>query len=84
LGRGRRRQTRLWNTIWLARVEYLHYDFGDSGNLSTGFAGATPPAAVIPSAISMSRNCSFFLTNSTTSRHLTADVVRAGLDYKFN
>jgi opacity protein-like surface antigen len=60
-------EARLWNTNWLARVEYLHYDFGDSGNLSTGFTGAT-----------------FFLSNSTTSRHLTADVVRAGIDYKFN
>ena len=60
-------EARLWNTNWLARLEYLHYDFGDSGNLSAGSTGSV-----------------FFLTNSTTSRHLTADVVRAGIDYKFN
>ena len=30
-------QARLWKTNWLARVEYLHYDFGNSGNLVEGF-----------------------------------------------
>jgi opacity protein-like surface antigen len=60
-------EARLWNTNWLARLEYLHYDFGDSGSSSAGF----------PTPI-------FFLTNSTTSRRLTADVVRAGIDYKFD
>jgi outer membrane immunogenic protein len=25
-------EARLWNTNWLARIEYLHYDFGDSGS----------------------------------------------------
>jgi opacity protein-like surface antigen len=25
-------ETRLWDTNWLARIEYLHYDFGDSGS----------------------------------------------------
>ena len=49
-------ETRLWNSNWLGRIEYLHYDFGDSG--SSG------------------------LTSS--SGHLTTDVVRAGLSYKFD
>jgi opacity protein-like surface antigen len=53
-------ETRLWDSNWLARVEYLHYDFLDSGSsFSTGS---------IPS----------------TSGHRTADVVRAGLSYKFD
>jgi opacity protein-like surface antigen len=33
-------EVRLWDSNWLARLEYLHYDFGDSGN---AFAtGSTP------------------------------------------
>jgi outer membrane immunogenic protein len=52
-------ETRLWDTNWLARLEYLHYDFGDSGNNISTFSG------------------------NFTSGHLKADVVRAGLSYKF-
>jgi opacity protein-like surface antigen len=52
-------EARLWDSNWLARVEYLHYDFGDSGSFS-------------------SSDGSF-----RTSGHLTVDVVRAGLSYKF-
>jgi opacity protein-like surface antigen len=61
-------ETRVWNTNWLARVEYLHYDFGNSGGSFSALAsgGVTD----------------IFL--STTSRHLTADVVRAGIGYKFD
>jgi len=61
-------EVRLWNTNWLARLEYLHYDFGSSANV---FTGETGPLGSI-------------LSSSTTSRHLTADVVRAGLGYKFD
>jgi opacity protein-like surface antigen len=53
-------EARLWDTNWLARLEYLHYDFGDSG--SSFSTGSIP----------------------FTSGHLTADVVRAGLSYKFD
>jgi opacity protein-like surface antigen len=62
-------ELRLWNSNWLARLEYLHYDFGDSGSTFQGF-----------------NSTSFGLETDTlmTSRHLTADVVRAGLDYKFD
>jgi outer membrane immunogenic protein len=52
-------EARLWDSNWLARVEYLHYDFGDSGSFS-------------------STGGSF-----RTSGHLTVDVVRTGLSYKF-
>jgi opacity protein-like surface antigen len=58
-------EARLWNTNWLARVEYLHYDFG-SGT-STQFVPAGGG-----------------LATATTSGHLTSDVVRAGLGYKFD
>jgi opacity protein-like surface antigen len=36
-------QARLWDSHWLARLEYLHYDFGDSGSqiLSQNSAGVT-------------------------------------------
>jgi outer membrane immunogenic protein len=51
-------EARLWDSNWLARLEYLHYDFGDSGSFSSDFS-------------------------SFSSGHLTVDVVRAGLSYKF-
>jgi outer membrane immunogenic protein len=62
-------ELRLGNSNWLARLEYLHYDFGNSGSIFQGF-----------------NSTQFGLETDTlvTSRHLTADVVRAGLDYKFN
>jgi outer membrane immunogenic protein len=53
-------EARLWNTNWLGRIEYLHYDFGDSGS-SFDSGGVT-----------------------FSSGHLTTDVVRAGLSYKFD
>jgi outer membrane immunogenic protein len=62
-------EARLWNTNWLARIEYLHYDFGNSGGLSSGFT---------------SNGALDALATSVTSRHLTADVVRAGVGYKFD
>jgi outer membrane immunogenic protein len=63
-------EARLWNTNWLARLEYLHYDFGNSGNLTATFTAGTAIDSIVAS--------------TTWSRHLTADVVRAGVDYKFD
>ena len=60
-------EARLWNTNWLARLEYLHYDFGNSPGIFVGFTGFGAG-----------------VTNNTMSRHLTADVVRAGFGYKFD
>jgi opacity protein-like surface antigen len=62
-------EMRLWNTNWLARVEYLHYDFGNSGRSFGAFTAGGP---------------AIFVATSSMTQHLTADVVRAGLDYKFN
>jgi outer membrane immunogenic protein len=28
-------EARLWDSNWLLRIEYLHYDFGDSGSFSS-------------------------------------------------
>jgi outer membrane immunogenic protein len=53
-------EARLWDTNWLGRVEYLHYDFGDSGSSASSFG------------------------DGFSSGHLTVDVVRAGLSYKFD
>jgi outer membrane immunogenic protein len=58
---------RLWDSNWLVRFEYLHYDFLDSGS---EFESVT--------ATGMSA------TFTSTTGHLTVDVVRAGLSYKFN
>jgi outer membrane immunogenic protein len=60
-------EARLWDSNWLLRVEYLHYDFGNSGSFSSSFA--TGP---------------FSTSESFTTGHLTTDVVRAGLSYKFD
>ena len=61
-------EMRLWSTNWLARVEYLHYDFGNTGSTISTFSAGGPPLLAI----------------TTTTRHLTTDIVRAGLDYQFH
>jgi opacity protein-like surface antigen len=58
-------ETRISNTNWLARLEYLHYDFG-SGS-SSQFITVTGVA-----------------DTPTTSGHLTNDILRAGISYKFD
>jgi outer membrane immunogenic protein len=62
-------EMRLWNSNWLARVEYLHYDFGNSGNSFNGFTTDGVPD---------------FITSQRMSGHLTADVVRTGISYKLD
>jgi outer membrane immunogenic protein len=61
-------EMRLGNTNWVARLEYLHYDFGNSGS-TLGIISSGAVSAV---------------TVSTTSHNLTVDTVRAGFGYKFN
>ena len=61
-------EARLWDSNWLLRVEYLHYDFGDSGSSSESFTGFPIGTA----------------TATFTTGHLTVDVVRAGLSYKLD
>jgi outer membrane immunogenic protein len=61
-------EARLMGSNWIARLEYLHYDFGhsrpvlNSASASTGF----------PTTFSIN-----------TAGNQTIDVVRAGLSYKF-
>jgi outer membrane immunogenic protein len=63
-------ETKIYNSNWLFRIEYLHYDFGDQGGLNaTGITNTNPGTTT-----------SF---TSLTTGHLTAEVVRAGLSYKF-
>ena len=58
-------EAKIYNSNWLFRVEYLHFDFGDRGGSTlTNTSGVTA-------------------TSVQTSGHLTADVVRAGISYKF-
>ena len=41
-------EVRLADTNWLARLEYLHYDFGDSANsISTTITGGVPATSVV-------------------------------------
>ena len=58
-------EAKIYNSNWLFRVEYLHYDFGERG-------GST-----------VTNNSGVITTSAQTSGHLTADVVRAGVSYKF-
>jgi outer membrane immunogenic protein len=58
-------EAKIYNSNWLFRVEYLHYDFGDRGG-----SAVTTTSDVTTSTVQ-------------TSGHLTADVVRAGISYKF-
>jgi hypothetical protein len=59
-------ETKLYNSNWLFRVEYLHYDFGDQG----GFNGTGITRSVDGTSVTTS-------SSSLTNGHLTADVVRA-------
>lgn len=61
-------EMRLWNSNWIGRVEYLHYDFGNAGSTIGG----------------LTNGVLFEYTVDTTSRHLTVDTVRAGVDYQFH
>jgi outer membrane immunogenic protein len=62
-------EARLCNTNWLVRLEYLHYDFGNS---NSAFDDSTTNGVVT------------LVSNSSTSQHLTTDVVRTGISYKLN
>ena len=64
-------QMRLWNSNWLARLEYLHYDFGKTAGVYQGFIDPNNPGG-----LSISRQ--------VNSGRLTSDVIRAGIDYKFD
>ena len=63
-------QARLWNTNWIARAEYLHYDFGNSGKAVRGFLA--------------DGQLDSFEASVLSSGNLTTDVVRIGVDYKLN
>jgi opacity protein-like surface antigen len=60
-------EARLWDSNWLVRAEYLHYDFGNSGGSLSSFAQS-----------------GFSFVSSSTTGHLTTDVVRTALSYKFD
>jgi outer membrane immunogenic protein len=64
-------ELRLWNSNWLARLEYLHYDFGSSSATSQGFIDPNDPTGID-------------FTKIQTAGRLKTDVVRAGIDYKFD
>ena len=64
-------QLRLGNSNWLARLEYLHYDFGNSGGTRQGFIDPNEADGI--GIVKLDR-----------AGRLTTDVVRAGIDYKFD
>lgn len=60
-------EARLTGTNWIARLEYLHYDFGHTRQAST----------------SSVNNAGLITNSSNTVGNQTIDVVRAGVSYKF-
>ena len=64
-------QLRLGNSNWLARLEYLHYDFGNSGGTRQGFIDPNEADGI--GIVKLDR-----------AGRLTTDAVRAGIDYKFD
>ncbi|MEH2473128.1 opacity protein-like surface antigen [Nitrobacteraceae bacterium AZCC 2161] len=58
----------LFGTNWVARIEYLHYDFGHNATATNAAINFPPTPAV---------------SIASTAGHQTIDVVRAGLSYKF-
>jgi opacity protein-like surface antigen len=61
---------KMWNSHWLLRVEYLHYDFGNSTTSFNTLRTATGSTDI---------NSGPFNLDSK----LTTDVVRGGVSYKF-
>jgi outer membrane immunogenic protein len=60
-------EAKIGGSNWIARLEYLHYDFGKSAGTQNTIAGNFGPS----------------VTTGTTSGRLTADVVGVGVSYKF-
>jgi outer membrane immunogenic protein len=64
-------QLRLFNSNWIGRLEYLHYDFGNSSGTNQGFIDPNEADRI-------------GTTKLNRAGRLTADVVRVGIDYKFD
>jgi opacity protein-like surface antigen len=62
-------ETRLAGSNWVARLEYLHYDFGDAASGASATTTTTTNGVVTSATVQ-------------TFGRLTADVVRAGLSYQ--
>jgi len=61
-------ETRLWDSDWLMRVEYLHYDFADAGSSAETEIEVGSGSGV----------------QTVTTGHLTTDLVRTALSLKLN
>jgi outer membrane immunogenic protein len=66
-------ETMLWGN-WSAKLEYLHVDLGGVNDVT----GLVPNAAFGPALTGG------FNGNTTTQAHITDDLVRVGLNYRFN
>jgi outer membrane immunogenic protein len=60
-------EARIGGSNWIARLEYLHYDFGTSAGTQN----------------TVTSNVGLAAATGITGGRLTADVVRAGVSYKF-
>jgi opacity protein-like surface antigen len=74
-------EARIFDSNWLVRVEYLHYDFGNSDSFASQFTQTEVAVPGIAAAAVNGGGSSG--PSSFTSGRLTVDVVRAGLSYKF-
>jgi outer membrane immunogenic protein len=63
----------LWGN-WSAKLEYLHVDLG----------GVSDTVALTPNAAFGPALTAGFIGNNTTQADITGDLVRVGLNYRFN
>ena len=68
-------ETKIYNSNWLLRVEYLHYDLGSATYATGGFSIDVLPTALPGAGIAA-------IATSTTI-NFRGDIVRAGVNYKF-
>jgi outer membrane immunogenic protein len=70
---------------WILRVEYLHADYGNATHttLQTAPAGAFVNLLCAPGATVVAPAGGFTSTACSISNHVTTDLIRAGVSYKF-
>jgi outer membrane immunogenic protein len=62
---------------WSVKLEYLHYDLGSANSNATLSNIVIPPGGAVPTG------GVFYTLGASSSRSITGDIVRVGLNYKF-
>jgi outer membrane immunogenic protein len=62
---------------WSVKLEYLHYDLGSASSNATLSNIVIPPGGAVPTG------GVFYTLGAASSRNITGDIVRVGVNYKF-